>query len=77
MVPYPAWLSHADCVALVDACLTAPTVPGHYAVFYGVSDNAGRVHNTSNPFGWVPQIPVPERPLVALARRSVRRRRSR
>jgi len=53
--PHPWWLSHADCVALVDACLRAPAVPGGYAAFYGVSDNPGRVHDTTNPFGWVPE----------------------
>jgi nucleoside-diphosphate-sugar epimerase len=53
--PHPWWLSHADCVALVDACLTAPAVAGRYAAFYGVSDNPGRVHDTTNPFGWVPE----------------------
>lgn len=75
--PHAWWLSHADCVALVDACLTAPAVPGPYASFYGVSDNPGRVHDTTNPFGWVPELPARPGPLVALGRGVVRRRRSR
>lgn len=64
--PYPEWLSHADCVALVDACLTA-SVPGGYVAVYGVSDNPGRVHDTSNPLGWVPE---PMRAAVRAGRRA-------
>lgn len=52
---YPSWLSHADCVALVDACLVAATVPDRYVALYAVSDNNLRVHDTTNPFGWVPE----------------------
>jgi len=74
--PYSSWLSHADCVALVDACITAPTVPGGYAAFYGVSDNKGRVHETANPFGWVPERPTQGLPGMQW-RRGVRRVRSR
>jgi hypothetical protein len=70
--PYPSWLSHADCVALIDACLTAPVVPGRYAAFYGVSDNRGRVHDTTNPFGWIPELPARQGLLDALRRRLVR-----
>lgn len=50
----PSWLSHHDCIALVEACLTAE-VPGGYAVIYAVSDNEGRVHDTGNALGWFPQ----------------------
>jgi uronate dehydrogenase len=74
--PHPWWLSHADCVALVDACLTAPAVPGRYAAFYGVSDNERRVHDITNPFGWVPEPRARPGPLVALGRGVVRTRRS-
>jgi uronate dehydrogenase len=70
--PSPEWLSHADCVALVDACLTAPVVPGRYAAFYGVSDNRGRVHDIANPFGWVPEPPARRGLLDALWRRALR-----
>ena len=72
--PYACWLSHADCVELIDACLTAPAVPGRYAAFYGVSDNRGRVHDTTNPFGWAPEPATRQRLLVAPWRRVVRRR---
>jgi uronate dehydrogenase len=74
--PHAWWLSHADCVALVDACLRAPVVPGRYTAFYGVSDNPGRVHDTTNPFGWIPERQARPGPLVALGRGVVRRRRS-
>ena len=74
--PNPWWLSHADCVALVDASLTAPIVPGGYAAFYGVSDNPRRLHDTTNPFGWVPEPRARPGPLVALGRGVVRTRRS-
>ncbi|MDA4114823.1 MAG: NAD(P)-dependent oxidoreductase [Thaumarchaeota archaeon] len=49
-----AWLSHEDCIALVRACLNASSIPGNYALIYGVSDNRERVHDWSNPFGWIP-----------------------
>jgi uronate dehydrogenase len=48
------WLSHRDAQALIRACLAAPSVPGGFAVVYGVSDNTGRVQDVSNPFGWAP-----------------------
>lgn len=46
------WLSHRDCVALMKSCIEADSVPGNFSVFYGVSNNVNRVHDTSNPFGW-------------------------
>ena len=52
---YASWLSHADCAGLIDACLVAATVPARSAAVYAVSDNQGRVHDTTNPFGWVPE----------------------
>jgi uronate dehydrogenase len=48
-------LSHADGVAAFQRCVDAPTVPGRYACFYAVSDNADRCHDVSNEFGWRPQ----------------------
>jgi predicted HD phosphohydrolase len=48
------WLSGRDCVELMRACLDAPEVPGGFCLFYAVSDNDGRVHDTRNPFGWHP-----------------------
>lgn len=49
------WFSHRDCANLVKACLDAPKVPNNYAIIYGVSNNKGRLHDLSNPFGWQPQ----------------------
>jgi uronate dehydrogenase len=49
------WLAHDDCISLIRACLNAPGVPGNYSVLYGVSNNASRVHDWGNPFGWAPR----------------------
>ena len=49
------WLSHDDLVSAIDACLANEPVPGRSAVFYAVSNNADRIHDTSNPFGWKPK----------------------
>jgi len=48
------WLSHQDCVALVTAALEAPSIPNNFEVIYAVSDNANRIHDTSNSLGWHP-----------------------
>jgi uronate dehydrogenase len=48
------WLSHRDCVALVRACLESTSIPGGFAVINGISNNARRVHDYDNPFGWLP-----------------------
>jgi len=48
------WLSQRDCVELIKACIDVDIVPGNYAILYGVSDNSGRLHDVSNPFGWHP-----------------------
>lgn len=50
-----SWLSHNDCISLVDLILKAQSVPNNFAIVYGVSNNQGRIHDVSNPFGWVPQ----------------------
>jgi uronate dehydrogenase len=49
------WLSHRDLLEAITACLTRKPVPSRATVFYVVSDNADRVHDTSNPFGWAPK----------------------
>ncbi len=49
------WLSHRDLLSLIKKCLVAETIPGRFLVLYGVSDNTGKVHSTSNPFGWEPK----------------------
>jgi nucleoside-diphosphate-sugar epimerase len=50
-------LLHRDCVSVVDRCLSAPVIPGRFAVFYAVSDVAGRKHDVVNPLGWQPTAP--------------------
>jgi nucleoside-diphosphate-sugar epimerase len=49
------WLSHDDLLSAVEACLTVEPVPGRSVVFYVVSNNTDRIHDTTNPFGWEPQ----------------------
>jgi nucleoside-diphosphate-sugar epimerase len=49
------WLSHDDLVSAIDACLTGEPVSGRSTVFYAVSNNADRIHDTTNPFGWKPK----------------------
>ncbi|HLD70605.1 MAG TPA: NAD(P)-dependent oxidoreductase [Negativicutes bacterium] len=49
------WLHTEDCVSLVKACVDAPEVPGNFCIMYAVSNNTGRIHDISNPFGWVPK----------------------
>ena len=49
------WLSHDDLLSAVDACLKVEPVPGRSTVFYAVSNNAGRIHDTTNLFGWRPK----------------------
>lgn len=47
------WLSHRDCISLVEAALSA-SLPDHYEIVYGVSDNKGRLHDVTNRLGWKP-----------------------
>ncbi len=47
------WLDHADLVNLVEHILEHPQSE-QYHVIYAVSDNPGRFHDISNPFGWEP-----------------------
>ena len=49
------WLSQRDCVNLIKNLIDASEVPGKYAIVYGVSNNSDRLHDISNPFGWVPE----------------------
>jgi nucleoside-diphosphate-sugar epimerase len=49
------WLSHDDLLSAIDSCLTIESVPGRSTVFYAVSNNADRIHDTTNPFGWRPK----------------------
>jgi nucleoside-diphosphate-sugar epimerase len=49
------WLSHNDLVSAIDACLATEPLAGHSTVFYAVSNNTDRIHDTTNPFGWKPK----------------------
>lgn len=49
------WLSHEDLLRAIDACLRVEPVPGRSTIFYAVSNNADRIHDTTNPFGWRPR----------------------
>lgn len=49
------WLSQSDCRNMLRACVDIQQVPNRFAVFYAVSNNSGRIHDTSNPVGWIPQ----------------------
>ncbi len=49
------WFSHRDCGALLKAIIEAPSVPENFVIVYGVSNNTNRIHDYSNPFGWIPQ----------------------
>jgi len=51
----PVWLSHKDCVNLFRNCLEAENVPNNFSIVYGVSESKNRIHDYSNPFGWVPK----------------------
>lgn len=50
-----AWLSHEDCISLIQSVLKAGEVPDNFVVMYGISQNKNRVQDISNPFGWKPQ----------------------
>jgi hypothetical protein len=49
------WLSHRDLLGAVSASISGDPVRARATVFYAVSDNATRLHDTANPFGWSPQ----------------------
>ena len=51
----PFGLSHRDLLGAVSASISHEPVRGRATVFYAVSNNATRVHDTSNPFGWTPR----------------------
>lgn len=49
------FLSRRDCVNLVRCCLEVEVIPGKFCLLYGISNNTDRIHDWSNPLGWVPQ----------------------
>jgi len=48
------FLSHHDCAALLRCIIDAPSIADDFTLLYAVSDNEGRVHDTTNPFRWQP-----------------------
>jgi len=48
------WLSHRDCIELVNTLIHANEVPGRFSIIYAVSKNPEMIHDTSNEFGWIP-----------------------
>ena len=49
------WLSHQDCISLVERCIEIDKIPNNFTVLYAVSDNIDRVHSLVNVLGWTPQ----------------------
>src|SRR3989344_2905483 len=49
------WLTHNDCFSLLQAVIEAKHIPDNYCLFYGVCNHPERIHDYSNPFGWVPK----------------------
>ena len=49
------WLSHRDCISLIEKCLEVKDFPDNFAIIYGFSNNSDRIHDISNPVGWIPQ----------------------
>lgn len=49
------WLSHRDCVSLINCALKPNKIPNNFSITYGVSNNPNRVHDLSNPLNWSPQ----------------------
>jgi len=54
------FLDRRDCAEMFKACILAPTVPNNFTTFYAVSNNKGRIHDFSNPFGWKPKYGWPQ-----------------
>lgn len=50
-----AFLSQRDGVTLIKSILEAESVPNNFAIVHGVSNSDNRIHNITNPFGWIPQ----------------------
>lgn len=51
----PVFLSRRDAVTLIRTILASEIKPGSFTILYAVSNNSLKVHDLSNPFGWVPQ----------------------
>lgn len=51
-------LYQEDCIELIKKCLTAE-MPEKFSVFYAVSKNKTRIHDTANDINWFPRYPRP------------------
>jgi len=50
-------LYREDFIELIRQCVITPAIPFNFAVLYGVSDNAERVHTLENFLNWKPEFP--------------------
>ncbi len=48
------FLSHRDCCDVIQAIIETNRVPNNFALLYAISNNKGRLHDITNPFGWSP-----------------------
>ena len=53
--PRNIWLSHNDLNELIRKVIDSKEVPNNFVVIYAISNNKNRVHDFSNPFGWIPK----------------------
>lgn len=58
---HKVWLSHRDCVELVRTCIESPRISDNFLIVYGISNNTSRIHDWSNPLGWIPKDNAEER----------------
>ncbi|MFQ6120775.1 MAG: NAD-dependent epimerase/dehydratase family protein [Methanosarcinales archaeon] len=49
------WLSHKDCAELIKKCIDVEKIPNNFLIIFGVSNNTYRIHDISNPLGWIPK----------------------
>lgn len=49
------YLSHNDCISLIQKILNTQVCAGKYEILYAVSNNKNRIHDTSNSYGWTPR----------------------
>ncbi|MEM7576011.1 MAG: NAD(P)-dependent oxidoreductase [Planctomycetota bacterium] len=56
------FLHHDDLLDLIDLLVRAPHTSPRCTMMFAVSDNPGRAHDTTNPFGWRPRRRSSETP---------------
>lgn len=49
------YLSHTDCISLIDKVIQAKKIKNNYEIIYAVSNNTPLIHDWSNSFGWKPK----------------------